>query len=211
MPTRIALLATAAALAVVPALAQQSTSPSQPGQSAQPSQQEQKSAQPSQQGQSAQPSQQEQKSAQPGQQTEPARPDQPKAAESGKQMTEKFVDAQSSDQWLGSTLIGLNVKGAGDESIGSVSDLLVEEDGTVVAAVIGVGGFLGIGQKNVAVSFELLEVSRSPEGDEQATLQLTKAELENAPEFKQYEPPKPAASRPGGETSGMTKKPGGGM
>jgi hypothetical protein len=193
MPKRIALLATAAALAVAPALAQQSTSPSQ-------------------QGQSAQPSQQEQKSAQPGQQTEPAQPGQPKAAQSG-QMAEKFVDAQSSDQWLGSTLIGLNVKGADDESIGSVSDLLVEEDGTIVAAVIGVGGFLGIGQKNVAVSFELLEVSRSPEGDEQATLTLTRAELENAPDFKPYEPPRPAASRPsGGETPGMAKKkPGSGM
>ena len=163
MPKRIALLATAAALAVAPALAQQSTSPSQ-------------------QGQSAQPSQQEQKSAQPGQQTEPAQPGQPKAAQSG-QMAEKFVDAQSSDQWLGSTLIGLNVKGADDESIGSVSDLLVEEDGTIVAAVIGVGGFLGIGQKQVAFAYdriELLEV----EGEPHFVIDTTAEEMEAAPEFK---------------------------
>ncbi|MEX0590564.1 MAG: PRC-barrel domain-containing protein [Xanthobacteraceae bacterium] len=180
MPKRIALLATAAALAVMPALAQQTTTPSQPSPSAQPSQ-----TQPV-------PNQQVQKNA-PG------------------QMSKAFVDAQTSDQWLGSTLIGLKVKGSGDENIGSISDLLVEKDGKIVAAVIGVGGFLGIGQKNVAVSFESLNLTRTAEGTEQAVLRLTKAELESAPDFKPYEPPRPAASRPSGGAPGMTKKPGSGM
>jgi hypothetical protein len=160
MPKRIALLATAAALAVMPALAQQSTTPSQPSQTQPvPDQQVQKSA--------------------PG------------------QMTKAFVDAQSSDQWLGSKLIGLKVVGAGDESIGSISDLLVQKDGRIVAAVIGVGGFLGLGQKDVAVSFESLNLTRAPDGTERATLQLSKTELEKAPDFKPYEPPRPAASSPG--------------
>jgi hypothetical protein len=117
----------------------------------------------------------------------------------------KFVDAQKSDQWLGSKLIGLRVKGNGDESIGSISDLLVEKDGKVVAAIVGVGGFLGIGQKNVAVSFDSLNLTRNPDGNEEARITLSKTELEKAPDFKMYEAPRPAASRPGGD-SGMTKK-----
>jgi hypothetical protein len=164
MPKRIALLATAAALAVMPALAQQQTTPSQSSPS------------------TAQ-------ATQPGQTT----------------MAQRFVDSQSSDQWLGSKLIGLKVMGAGDESIGSISDLLVEKDGKVVAAIIGVGGFLGIGQKSVAVSFNSLNLTRTPDGTERATVQLSKAELEKAPDFKPYDPPRPAASQPGGTPA---KKPG---
>lgn len=184
MPKRIALLATAAALAVMPALAQQSTTPGakEPAQQAQPNPSTNPSAQPNQAGKS-----------QPG------------------QMTQTFVDAQSSDQWLGSTLIGLKVKGSGDENIGSISDLLVEKDGTIVAAVIGVGGFLGIGQKDVAVSFDALNFTRTPDGTEQASLTLTKAELEGAPSFKYYEAPKSTASRPTGGDTSTSKKPGSGM
>jgi hypothetical protein len=176
MPKRIALLAAAAALAAMPALAQQSTSPASPDKSAQPTQ------------------------------TMPAQPSQTQSS----QPSRSFVDAQSSDQWLGSTLIGLKVS-AGDENIGSISDLLVDKDGKVVAAVIGVGGFLGIGKKNVAVPFETLTLSRNPDGNEQATIRLSKTELEKAPDFKPYEAPRPAAKSPsgGGSSPGMTKKPSG--
>ena len=186
MPKRIALLAAAAALAAMPALAQQSTSPASPDKSAQPTQ-----------TMPAQPSQ------------TPTMPAQPSQTQTS-QPSRSFVDAQSSDQWLGSTLIGLKVS-AGDENIGSISDLLVDKDGKVVAAVIGVGGFLGIGKKNVAVPFEALTLSRNPDGNEQATIRLSKTELEKAPDFKPYEAPRPAAKSPsgGGSSTGMTKKPSG--
>jgi hypothetical protein len=166
MPKRIALLATAAALAAMPALAQQST-PASPDKSAQPAQ------------------------------TMPAQP---------VQASKSFVDAQTSDQWLGSTLIGLRVMGSEKENIGSISDLLVAKDGKVLAAVIGVGGFLGIGKKNVAVPFEQLTLSRNPDGNEQATIKLSRTELEKAPDFKPYEPPRPAAKSPTGGGPGTTKK-----
>jgi hypothetical protein len=171
MPKRIALLATAAALAAMPALAQQSTTPTSPDPSAKPAQ------------------------------TMPA---QPSATAPSSQPSKSFVDSQKSDQWLGSTLIGLKVMGPGDENIGSISDLLVEKDGKVIAAVVGVGGFLGIGKKNVAVPFESLSLTRKPDGNEQAMLKLSKTELEKAPDFKPYEPPRPAASSPSG-TSGPKK------
>jgi hypothetical protein len=61
-------------------------------------------------------------------------------------------------QMLGSDLRGTRVYAANNESIGDISDLLLDRQGRVVAAIVGVGGFLGIGQKDVAVPFEALEI-----------------------------------------------------
>ena len=61
-------------------------------------------------------------------------------------------------QMLASDLRGTTVYGANGERIGDISDMLVERDGRTVAVIVGVGGFLGIGQKDVAVPFEALEV-----------------------------------------------------
>jgi hypothetical protein len=109
---------------------------------------------------------------------------------------EKFVNTQASGQWLASDIMGMNVLGAKDEKIGSVSDLLMDKDGNVLAAVVGVGGFLGIGQKNVAITFDTLQISADKDGDPQAKLTLTKEELENAPEFKTAAAVKSESSRP---------------
>src|SRR5437868_5280549 len=46
-----------------------------------------------------------------------------------------------------------------DNKIGDVSDLLVDKDGKINAVIIGVGGFLGAGEKNVAVAFNALKVT----------------------------------------------------
>jgi PRC-barrel domain len=55
------------------------------------------------------------------------------------------------------------------DNIGDINDLIIGEDGTITHAVVGVGGFLGIGEKDVAVPFDQLQVveknggkSRSP-------------------------------------------------
>ena len=55
------------------------------------------------------------------------------------------------DQMRGSKLIGSTVYDSSDQKIGSIGDLIVERDGKVSDVVIGVGGFLGGGDKNVAV------------------------------------------------------------
>ena len=108
---------------------------------------------------------------------------------------ERFVDMQASGQWLASDLMGLNVVGSNNENIGEVSDLLVDEEGNIHAAIVGVGGFLGIGQKDVAISYKSFNITRDEDGDAEARLTLTKEELENAPAFKKAENPR-AASRP---------------
>lgn len=64
---------------------------------------------------------------------------------------------QQPGQWLASRLIGTTVVSANNESIGDVNDVLMDRGGQSVAVVVGVGGFLGIGEKDVAVPFGSLE------------------------------------------------------
>lgn len=69
----------------------------------------------------------------------------------------QFVTEQSSNQWLGSKMIGLNVYDPQDNKIGDISQILLDHNGNVDAVVIGVGGFLGVGEKNVALPFKSLQ------------------------------------------------------
>src|SRR5690606_13493605 len=68
------------------------------------------------------------------------------------------------------------------ENIGSVTDLVISEDGDVEAVVVGVGGFLGIGQKNVALEFDTVEwVER--DGSQWLVIPTNREALEALPEF----------------------------
>lgn len=114
-----------------------------------------------------------------------------------------FISSQSPDQYLASKLIGTSVTGPGDEKVGSINDVLLDKSGAAVAAVIGVGGFLGIGAKDVAIPFNAVNVMRTENGDK-AVIQVSKTELEQAPAFKAYEPARPASSpKPSGGTGAM--------
>ena len=64
-------------------------------------------------------------------------------------------------QMMGSDLRGSNVYGMNNESIGDVKDLVIDRDGRVAAVIIGVGGFLGIGEKDVAVPYQALQIMTS--------------------------------------------------
>lgn len=113
-----------------------------------------------------------------------------------------FIKAQSADQIMASDLMGMSVRGAQDESIGEIDDMLVDPQGRVVAAVIGVGGFLGIGEKDVAIPFESIQLAGTS-SDRHVVLSKTKDELKAAPSFETYDdvsttgsvtPKQPAAS-----------------
>jgi hypothetical protein len=80
------------------------------------------------------------------------------ASTAGSAATMKPLAAPQPGQIMGSDLRGTRVYGANNESIGDISDLLLDRQGQVVAAIVGVGGFLGIGQKDVAVPFQALEI-----------------------------------------------------
>ncbi|MEW6255344.1 MAG: PRC-barrel domain-containing protein [Pseudomonadota bacterium] len=129
-------------------------------------------------------------------------------AATGTTTTGAFIDAQDREQWLATTLIGTDVRGAADENLGEVSDVLMDRNGNVVGAVIGVGGFLGIGQKDVAVPFNALELVRNGD-DEKLVLRKSKDELTAAPEFKEYTPNRtaPAAGGSTGSSAPVTTPP----
>jgi sporulation protein YlmC with PRC-barrel domain len=87
---------------------------------------------------------------------------------------------------LGSRLIGQPVYStAGDdaENIGNISDIVFDENGQITAVVIGVGGFLGIGEKAVAVDFGMLEFTLAADNTERWVLPTTADALTAAPDF----------------------------
>ncbi|MBJ6126289.1 PRC-barrel domain-containing protein [Microvirga splendida] len=72
-------------------------------------------------------------------------------------MQGQFMTKMEANQMMASDLIGTRVVGANNESIGDINDVIVDRNGQIMAAVVGVGGFLGIGEKDVAVPFNALE------------------------------------------------------
>ena len=117
-----------------------------------------------------------------------------------------FVTRQAPDQWLASKFRGTDVVGANEEKIGDVSDILFDKDGKILAYVVGVGGFLGIGSKDVAIapaSFQL--VPGKDASDYKLRLSMTKDELKAAAAFEPYSPPRPTVSQ--NPASPMTTRP----
>jgi sporulation protein YlmC with PRC-barrel domain len=82
-------------------------------------------------------------------------------------------------------IIGSDVMTTGDENVGPVNDLIFDDDGQIIAVVVGVGGFLGMGEKDVAISWD--SVSRSTEDRDQFRVDATKEDLRAAPAFKANE------------------------
>jgi sporulation protein YlmC with PRC-barrel domain len=64
--------------------------------------------------------------------------------------------------WRVSKVVGLNVYNEKNENVGSINDLLMDKSGSIKAAVISVGGFLGMGARLVAVPFDKVKFSTEP-------------------------------------------------
>ena len=90
---------------------------------------------------------------------------------------------QQGNERLGSELKGLSVKNSADETIGSISDLVIGADGKVSALLIGVGGFLGIGASDVAVPFEPANLSADSNGSRIYKLNVSRETVEKAPKY----------------------------
>jgi sporulation protein YlmC with PRC-barrel domain len=72
-------------------------------------------------------------------------------------MPGQFMTKREMNQIMASDLIGTRVVSANNESVGDINDVVLDRNGQVMAAIVGVGGFLGIGEKDVAVPFASLE------------------------------------------------------
>ena len=71
-------------------------------------------------------------------------------------------NASYQGDWRTSKIVGLNVYNNNNESIGSINDLLTDKSGNIKAVVIGVGGFLGVGEHLVAVAFDQVKFVSEP-------------------------------------------------
>lgn len=101
------------------------------------------------------------------------------SAASGSYLTEQGANQISANDYIGASIYTST-----DESIGSVTNLIMEENGGIVAAVVGVGGFLGMGAKDVAVPMDKITVTRDTQsGDIRLTTTETQESLKSAPEF----------------------------
>jgi hypothetical protein len=83
-----------------------------------------------------------------------------------------------------SKLIGTTVKNNANESIGEINEVMLGKDGKVAAVVVGVGGFLGMGEREVAVDFNSLKMSQDSSNKTIVTLNTTKDALKSAPAWK---------------------------
>ena len=70
--------------------------------------------------------------------------------------------ASDKGQWQASKLIHMNVYNAQNEKIGDIKELMLDKNGKVNTVAIGVGGFLGMGERDVAVKFDQLKWSNEP-------------------------------------------------
>ncbi len=84
-----------------------------------------------------------------------------------------FIPQQQASQMLASKLIGTSVVSQDNESIGDVNDVLIDRGGQIQGVVIGVGGFLGIGEKSVAVKFDQLEFAAAGGQGQSANTSVT--------------------------------------
>lgn len=112
-----------------------------------------------------------------------AAPMDPPAAPSN-DTTELKMDQSASlseGQWRSSKLIGQTVRNSANESIGDINDFIVDNTGKVTAVVVGAGGFLGMGEKNVALTFDQLSISRDANNSIVVMANSTKESLENMP------------------------------
>jgi sporulation protein YlmC with PRC-barrel domain len=88
----------------------------------------------------------------------------------------------STMHWLASDIYKADVYDNAEDKIGVVTDLILDNSGNVTTAVVGVGGFLGAGKKEVAVPFKDLKVM-SRDNKDWLVLNQTKEDLKIAPAY----------------------------
>ncbi len=124
---------------------------------------------------------------------DPASPPSPQTSEAPKSIEPaaaegaQFLNRQEPSDLLASNLIGKSVTNANDEAIGNVNDLVTDENGKIVGVLIGAGGFLGLGEKDVAVRFEDLNLARDENNNIDITLDMTADKLAAAPDYERLD------------------------
>jgi hypothetical protein len=85
-------------------------------------------------------------------------------------------------------ILGREVRSAADENMGRIVDAIVDRSGTVRAAVIDFGGFLGVGSRKIVVDWRALRFGAIANKSDSISLELTKDQVSKAPEYKEDTP-----------------------
>jgi hypothetical protein len=85
-------------------------------------------------------------------------------------------------------VLGRDVRGPADEDMGHIVDVIVDRTGTVRAAVIDFGGFLGVGSRKIVVDWSALHFGHVADKKDNITLELNKDQVAAAPEYKEDTP-----------------------
>lgn len=117
-------------------------------------------------------------------------------AEPAQAPADVFLPTQGEGQYLARDLIlGAQVQNAEGQIIGDVEDLILNADNQVVGVVMGVGGFAGLGEKQVGVRLSALKITNENGTVTVALPEATKAVLDGLEPFKRAHPPKPLLDR----------------
>jgi hypothetical protein len=124
-------------------------------------------------------------------QTTPTQQTSPAPATAPADRTVSTGDFNAKGDMAASALIGTKVRNANKESIGKIDDIYLDKDAKVTDVVISVGGFLGVGSKDVAVKWSDITVSQE-DNSVVLTTTLTKEALTALPDYTKAERRKPA-------------------
>lgn len=116
------------------------------------------------------------------------------ATEPEQLVAESIVREQAPNELRLDWITGTTVRSPDGETIGNVNDLIFDrESGEMSAAILSVGGFLGIGTKQIAVAWPELQIDYDAN---EITMSLTREEADAAPEYKFREQERPPAPEP---------------
>jgi sporulation protein YlmC with PRC-barrel domain len=93
------------------------------------------------------------------------------------------AEAQAGTSVLASQFMGQTVYSTANESVGEINDIVMNRELDNVVAIVGVGGFLGIGEKDVAISIDEITAVKDENNNLRLTIAQTKEQLEAAPTF----------------------------
>jgi sporulation protein YlmC with PRC-barrel domain len=119
-----------------------------------------------------------------------AKPTEPPATKHTDPRAAKTTGAQQmfysrqADEMRASKLIGTKVVNSANETVGDVNEIVLTKDGKVAAVILGVGGFLGMGEREVAVNFNSMTMTRDKNNNLVLTVNATKESLTAAPAWR---------------------------
>ena len=107
----------------------------------------------------------------------------PAVAEPNNQAASPKGDKMTTGEISASQLLDESVLNEANESVGDVNDIILDSSGKISSVIVGVGGFLGIGEKDVALSFDQLSFAQDKDNNLVVTTKATKESLQAAPQY----------------------------